>query len=183
MPSQSRHAQVHKLELRIRDIAQLFDLMDPSPLINKDLDRKTEDFIESWAFGCPRSGHFNITIHLEQLPPDGDPSATVTQAIHNFFSYKEELTKRSLKDMLYFGRIALVIGLVFVSLCLLLADGISRLWHHAGAEIARESLTIVGWVALWRPLQTFLYDWWPLQRKIRLYERLSKSRIKVIHKA
>jgi hypothetical protein len=43
-----------------------------------------------------------------------------------------------------------------------------------------ESLTIVGWVAMWRPLQIFLYDWWPLQRQIRLYQKLSSAHIQVI---
>jgi hypothetical protein len=69
---------------------------------------------------------------------------------------------------------------VFVSLCLLAADAIGSLGTNAGYNIARESLTIVGWVAMWRPLQTFLYDWWPLQRQIHLYQRLSSAHIQVI---
>ena len=28
--------------------------------------------------------------------------------------------------------------------------------------ILREGLTITGWVAMWRPLEVLLYDWWPL---------------------
>lgn len=75
---------------------------------------------------------------------------------------------------------SLVIGIVFVSLCLVAADAIGNLGTHTGTSIARESLTIVGWVAMWRPLQIFLYDWWPFQRQIRLYQKLSSAHIQVI---
>ena len=47
------------------------------------------------------------------------------------------------------------------------------------AEIARESLVIGGWVAMWRPLEIFLYDWWPIRAEARLFERLSAMIVKV----
>jgi hypothetical protein len=43
-------------------------------------------------------------------------------------------------------------------------------------EIAEEGLLIVGWVAMWRPLEIFLYDWRPIWRRCRLY---AKTRIPV----
>ena len=39
------------------------------------------------------------------------------------------------------------------------------------------NLIILGWVANWRPIQIFLYDWWPLRRRRRLYERLARAAI------
>jgi hypothetical protein len=104
----------------------------------------------------------------------------LTGAIHNHFSYKAEQTHSALKHLLQQGRMSLAIGIVFVSLCLFGADAIGKLGANAGFNIARESLTIVGWVAMWRPLQTFLYDWWPLQRQILLYQKLGSAHIQVI---
>jgi hypothetical protein len=40
-------------------------------------------------------------------------------------------------------------------------------------EIVRESLTIGGWVSMWRPLEIFLYDWWRVRREARLSDRLA----------
>jgi hypothetical protein len=34
-------------------------------------------------------------------------------------------------------------------------------------------MLIAGWVAMWRPLQIFLYDWWPLRRRNRVFGKLS----------
>jgi hypothetical protein len=180
MTKSSHPAPLHKLALRVREIAQLFNSMDPTPFLNKDLDPEANTFIETWATAYPSDSRFHITIHLALWPEDGDPTVMLTAAIHNHFSYKAEQTRKALKHLLKQGRISLAIGIVFVSLCLFVANVIGSLGANAGFNVARESLTIVGWVAMWRPLQIFLYDWWPLQRQIRLYHRLSSSHIQVI---
>ncbi len=64
--SADSHDVVQHLALRVRDIAQLFHSMDPSPFLNKDLDPEAERFIESWATEFSPSSSFYITIHLEQ---------------------------------------------------------------------------------------------------------------------
>ena len=50
------------------------------------------------------------------------------------------------------------------------------------AGVLRESLTIAGWVAMWRPTQLYLYDWWPLRRKQRVYTKLSRMPVEVIRR-
>ncbi len=171
---------VHQLELRVRELAQMFNSMDPTPFLNKDLDREAEAFIESWAMGYPPGSRLHITIHLEQLPAEGDPSALMTEAIHNYFIYKAGLVRRDLKQLLKQGRDSLLIGLSFVAVCLVAADFIGQHGTGTANTIARESLTIVGWVAMWRPLQIFLYDWWPLLRRIRVYKTLGHAHVRVV---
>ena len=173
-------APIHRLAVRVREIAQLFNSMDPAPFLNKNLDTEAEAFIETWASGFAPGSRFQISIHIEQWPSDGDPSEMLTGAVHNHFSYKAERTRSALKHFLRQGRTSLIIGLVFVSLCLIAADAIGNLGTNTGLTIARESLTIVGWVAMWRPIQVFLYDWWPFQRQVRLYEKLGSAHIQVI---
>jgi hypothetical protein len=36
---------------------------------------------------------------------------------------------------------------------------------------------IGGWVAMWRPLEIFLYDWWPLARRQRMFDKLARARV------
>jgi hypothetical protein len=43
-----------------------------------------------------------------------------------------------------------------------------------------EGLIILGWVANWRPIEIFLYEWWPLVRRRELYRRLSVASVRVI---
>jgi hypothetical protein len=40
--------------------------------------------------------------------------------------------------------------------------------------VLHESLVIGGWVAMRRPLEIFLYDWWPVRREVKLYRRLAR---------
>jgi len=94
---------VHQLELRVRDFGQMFNSMDPTPFLNKNLDREAEAFIEAWALGFPPDSQLHITIHLEHLPTEGDSSALMTEAIHNYFNYKSGLVRRDLKQILKQG--------------------------------------------------------------------------------
>lgn len=173
-------SEAHHLELRVRDMAQLFNSMDPTPFHNKDLDCDAEAFIETWAQGFDSHSALSLTIHLENFPTEGDPGALLNEAIHNHFDYKARQVRHSLSYLFRQGRASLLIGVAFVTLCLLVADAIAQLGKGTSIAIARESLTIVGWVAMWRPLQIFLYDWWPLLRRIRIYEMLVDATIRVV---
>ncbi len=169
----------HRIELRLRELAQLFNSMDPTPFHHKYLDPDAEQFIESWALEFPSDSRFHITIHLERLPAEGDPTAIVAEAIRNFFEYKAELVRRDLVLLFQQGRISLLIGLSFLAACLFGADAIAKLGDSTFLTIARESLTIGGWVAMWRPLEICLYDWWPLVRRRRVYRSIGRAQIHV----
>jgi hypothetical protein len=45
--------------------------------------------------------------------------------------------------------------------------------------VGRESLTIAGWVAMWRPMEIFLYEWWPLRRRWRVFEKMSHMKVEM----
>ena len=170
----------HHLELRVREMAQLFNSMDPTPFHNKAIDKEAEAFIETWAQGVPRKAPMHLTIHLQSMPTEGNPSALVTEAIHHHFADKAKSVRADLRDLFWQGRISLLIGVAFVTLCLLAADAIGHWGTSTAYTIARESLTIVGWVAMWRPIQIFFYDWWPLARRIAIARSLSRAHIKVV---
>ncbi|MGB9117640.1 MAG: hypothetical protein WCC91_20605, partial [Bradyrhizobium sp.] len=44
-------------------------------------------------------------------------------------------------------------------------------------RLVEESFLILGWVANWRPLEIFLYDWWPIALRRDLYRGLSSATI------
>jgi hypothetical protein len=72
-------------------MAQLFNSMDPTPFLNKDLDPSANDFIETWAAGHPLNSRFHLSIHIEQWPE----VATHQDADRpcNHFAYKAEQTR------------------------------------------------------------------------------------------
>jgi hypothetical protein len=70
------------------------------------------------------------------------------------------------------GLKALQVGALFLASCLVLAAAITRANVQPGSfgDILTQGLTIIGWVSLWRPVEIFLYEWWPLWRDVRVYD-------------
>ncbi len=174
-----RHPPVHQIELRVGRIAELFNSLDPTPFHHRDLDRDAEAFLENWALEFPQGSHFRILVHIEQMPPD-DPAPMVSEAIRNYFDDKSLLAKRSLRLLLIEGRTSLVIGLGFLALCLFGAELLSVFASNTFLKLLKESLLIGGWVAMWRPLQIFLYEWWPIVRRRRIYRNLGHASVQVL---
>jgi hypothetical protein len=168
----------HRIEVFVDRIEQLFNSMDPSPFHEKDLDNDAEEFIVGWAREFPRRDPVSLMVHVNQLPSHGDAQHLLETAVHNYFTYRAKLNRLEFRYLLKQGRTSLVIGLVFLSACLLTSQ---LLRYRAGTWpiILREGLIIAGWVAMWRPMEIFLYEWWPLLRRGRLYEKLSRMRVEV----
>ena len=175
----SAAAPVHQISLRLREIDQLFNSMDPTPFRHRDLDRNAEEFIESWAQEFPSGSRFLLVIHLEQKPDEEHPAELLAEAIHNFYADKAQLAERELRRQLRFGRTSLLVGLAFLSLCTLGAKAAAGLGGGPMADILREGLVIAGWVAMWRPIQVFLYEWWPILRRRRMLQNLGRAQVRV----
>jgi hypothetical protein len=171
-------APVHQISLRLREIGQLFNSMDPTPFRHRDLDPNAEEFIESWAQEFPSGSRYLLVIHLEKKPAEGD-AALLADAIHNFYGDKAQLAEHELRRMLRLGRTSLLVGLAFLTLCTLGAKAVAGLAGGSYGEILREGLVIAGWVAMWRPIQIFLYEWWPIVRRRRMLQNLSRAQVRV----
>lgn len=172
-----------RIELRLRELAQLFDSFDPAPFHEKDLDRDAEEFIVSWAREFPADAPLVFRLHL---PPDQrrfEPEKTVQVAIANYFAYRAGIARLDVRRTLQQGRGSLGVGLAFLIACLLLRSVLRSLQPHELLRFVDEGLLILGWVAMWRPLELLLYDWWPLLRRKRTYDNLARMRVEVLYDA
>jgi hypothetical protein len=170
------------IELELREMSQLFNSMDASPLENKDLNDDVEEFIVSSSEEYRPDQALTLRIYLEEWPAE-DPANLVQNSIHNYFAYRAGLNRLAFRRLMRRGRSSLLIGLLFLTACLFTAKLLLGDLRGTWAGILRESLTIAGWVAMWRPMEIYLYDWWPLRRKSRLYQKLSQIPVQMIAKA
>jgi hypothetical protein len=51
------------------------------------------------------------------------------------------------------------------------------------ATVLRESLLIGGWVAMWRPMDFFLYELWAMRSNIKVYDQLSRAAVRIVYAA
>jgi hypothetical protein len=162
------------IEIRLRELRQLFNTLDPSPFHERDLDTAAEEYLVSAAreIGA-RPG--KLVLHLPAQSTDEDALGAVT-AIRNYFGYRSRHTRQQLRLLLGRGAISLAIGLAFLGACLVLRRLLGDV-HDPGGTILSEGLLILGWVAMWRPVEIFLYDWWPELGRRRLFERIAHMQI------
>ena len=168
------------IEVHVAELKQLFNSIDPSPFRNKDLDPRAEEFIVGWAKDLPREAPLVLVVDLDRPAGLPDEAAVLRDAVHEFFSQRALAYRRRLRELFRVGRTSLMIGLVVLAAAIALGDFLGSLLKssHVG-EILRESLTIGGWVSMWRPLEVFLYDWWPIRNEARLSDRLATMPVRI----
>ena len=120
-------------------------------------------------------------VHLPVRHADTDAARGLQAALARFFAYRADVLGRDLKELFRVGRVSLLVGLAVLGLCLVASHAIAR-WgsdNYLGTFVGfvGESLIILGWVANWRPIEIFLYDWWPIWRRRNLYRRLAAATV------
>lgn len=161
---------MHTIDIRLRELAQLFDSLDPSPFHEKSLDRNAEAYLLECAGEFPANVAFQVLIHgpapLAAHVPD------IAAAIHAHFDAQYLLAERRHRRRMRILRFALLLGLAVLAIALLLRTLVVE-WPGATGEILAEGLLILAWVALWRPAEIALFDQWESRDQLRLLQRLA----------
>jgi hypothetical protein len=165
--------------LRLRELAQLFNSMDPSPFVDRDLDADAEEYIMSWARELPAGRDLELVIQLS-APSPNDPIEGVEDSVRRYFTSRAAIKRLEFGQLMRRGRLSLIVGSVFLATCLALGQLVSRSGAGPIADFIREGLSIAGWVALWRPLEIYLYDWWPLFEERRRLDLLARIRVRIV---
>jgi len=168
------------IEVRVHELAQIFNSLDPSPFTERDLDDDAEAYIVGWAREVDTGAAFRIVVHL----PDGELAKArdrgLESAIGNYFGYRAGMLERDLSDLARTGHRSLLIGIAVLAACLGLGQALRTAFPDwAFARVIAEGITIFGWVANWRPAEIFLYDIWAMRRRLHLYRRLADARIEL----
>ena len=168
------------LRIHIGELNQLFNAMDPAPFRERDLDPHAEEFIVEWARELRSDGPLGLAVQLDRQTGTPEEAAMLKDAVHEFFTQRAHVTRQRLRQVLRVGRTSLIIGLVCLSASIELSNLFSSRSGGDFTGVLSESFLIGGWVAMWRPLEVFLYDWWPILREARLLDRLSRMAVQIV---
>lgn len=170
-----------RIEVHVGELRHLFNSLDPTPFRERDLDPKAEEFIAGWARELHGDAPLCLVVHVDRGDPSSADVTMLREAVGEFFKQRALVTRRRLRQLLQVGRTSLVIGVAALTASIVLGDLIANLLAgNRFGGIFRESLLIGGWVAMWRPLEIFLYDWWPIRAEARLFDRLSDMPVHVV---
>lgn len=172
------------IEVHVGELKQLFNSMDPTPFRTRDLDPRAEEFIAGWASELHSDVPLGLVVHVDHGAASPAEASVLQEAVREFFRQRAVVTRRRLRQLLRVGRTSLLIGVAALTASLVLGDVASGLLADTRfGGIIRESLLIGGWVAMWRPLEVFLYDWWPVRAEARRFDRLGDMTVRIVPSA
>jgi len=166
------------IEIKLNQLQQVFNSLDPSPFLDRDLDDNAENYIINSVDEFPLNTPLKLVFYL---PSNEQNTARhlLPSALHNYFDYRQQGEQRKLRTIWRQGRVSLIIGLSFLFVCLSLSELISRFGSDTFIHFLEEGLLISGWVALWRPLEIFLYEWWPVSHQQKIFAKLAYIPIEI----
>ena len=169
-----REGDAYLVEVHLRELRTLFNSLDPAPFLDKDLDDEAEQYIVGAAQEFPLATPLKLVFHVPATTHDDPAAPLLADSIHGYFDYRAAHVARRLELLLRQGRLSLLIGIGFLFACLAARGVVAGTLTGTLRDILTEGLLISGWVAMWRPLQIYLYDWWPLVRHRRILRKISK---------
>lgn len=171
-----RDGGIWLIEIRLRELRQLFHHLDPAPFREKDLDPAAEAYIEDAVREIGPRQPCKLIVHLPAAERESEDARTLPEAFGHYFEYRARQAQVELRRLLGRGVVSLLIGLAFMFACISL-----RRWLAAvGSDgVLAEGLLLIGWVALWRPVEIFLYDWWPIRRQQKRFESIAQMPVEI----
>ncbi|MFZ8934363.1 MAG: hypothetical protein ACO20H_07470 [Bacteriovoracaceae bacterium] len=150
------------IEIRVAKLRQLFDERDPNPFTEKDLDDDAVDYILSSVqeVGIKKVGKIRV---LTSDIINDESSSIIQEAFKDYFHYREVIARKKLRAVINIGFKSLLIGIIFLMGATYISSAFkwpasdNFIWHFL-----KEGLILLGWVSMWKPINIFLYEWWPL---------------------
>jgi hypothetical protein len=166
--------------VRVHEVGQLFNSLDPSPFTERDLDDDAEAYIVGWAREVDVQGPFRIVVHLPASEVGKARERDLGSAIGHYFVYRVGMLERDLSDLFRVGWRSVAIGMIVLAVCIGLSQIVrTALPEWTAPQLLAEGIMIFGWVANWRPAEILLYDVWAARRRLDLYRRLADARVEL----
>lgn len=170
---------VEAVEIRLDRAIQLFDNHDPFPFRERSLAGAAEAYIVDNAENVSVRRPLRIVVHLPAQEAESQLAAVLGEAISSHFRERSNEAQQSLRKLFRDGRRSLAIGLAVLGVCLLGSAAVESYPGYRFPKLVAEGLVIFGWVANWRPMEIFLYEWWPIVRQRNIYRRLAAAPVLV----
>lgn len=159
------------------DVVSVDMLLDRgnTPFTTPGLHADVANHILEHARHFPVRNNFRIDVYVPEK--DIGQAEVVQLAIRHHFRITEIHAAHELSEIWRDGRLATMIGLLFMSFLLALGQLVTSITGNEISRLVTESMTVFGWVAMWRPAELLLYDHWPVRRNRILARQLAKAEV------
>jgi hypothetical protein len=173
-PRYRREGERTCIDVRVRAIEQIFDNRDPMPFLERDLDDDVALYLTECATDVGREP-LRIVFWSEASSLD---EAAVQRAFRNHFDYELGRARRRVRASARSARNGFFIGIALMVVLRVISEVfVMQLSPGDARRILHEGLVIVSWVALWRPIDLVLYDFWPVRERRQIIEQLRDAEV------
>jgi len=166
------------IDVKIQQIKQLYNEKDPAPFRERDLDVHFVEYIVSSYEEFSIKTPLKLVLHVAGDVLDESQRVDIKKSIYDFFRYEKILQKKKLKKIIKRGQFFLFLGIMGLLICLFLSELVIFYFPETKfGNFVSHGFIIAAWVALWRPIELILYDWWPCLDKIRIFNKLTNTQV------
>lgn len=164
------------IDITTSQVSDLYNDFDrQSPFIKKELD---QDMVEYLSESVQELGNvpFVIGFHFAE-EPDTDTRQRVRTSLANYYLYLKNTELTELARTMRTSLIYLLIGVALLFVTVWVNQSVSA-QSSVLSKVFAEGLTVAAWVSLWEALASFLVNWFPYSRQIRLYQRIADAPVR-----
>jgi hypothetical protein len=160
------------IEIDIHILAELFNPLDPSPLHARALASSAERYLITCADARRANASLQLRVHYPASLQAH--AAEISDGIHEHFRRAHALGQRKFKRRLRMGAGALAGGVFVLALSVGLRGTLGDATGRGLGSGFAEGLLILGWVAMWRPIEILLYAHWESHLNHAVLDRLAR---------
>ena len=163
------------VDVRVANIEQLFDNRDPAPFRERDLDPDLAEYLLDAGEDLADEPSLRIVVWLDTPCRPGE----IEDAMHAHFEEIIARNKRVRRRRRRIGQITLALASVLVVGLIALSQLVGKAIPGSIGEGLKEGLVISSWVAMWRPIETLIYDWIPARRERTIARKMLVAKIDI----
>ncbi len=179
--------QLHEITLPLDDIQDLF--ADPEPGSDRFVSGMDYLYGEVRVHTRVLNRLHRYTVNIE-LPREKINEGLLERTrakIKRYCQFKAEQSQKDLIVLRLQGLDALRRSIWLALICVALGIGASA-YSQSGINSVLEAVLLfivafcvlgAGWVAVWMPFEYFLYDGWPFQQNIRIYNQIADADVMI----
>jgi hypothetical protein len=177
--------QTRTVSVRLDAVDDLF--VDPDPGAERYVSGIEELYraIKVHTRVLKRPDKYQVTVELPLEKITDGLADEMGLKIKRYCQFKAEESHQSLMVLRHQGLDSVWVSVVALIPCLILGAiylwlsqrGINSVLEAVFLVVTLAVILSVGWVALWMPAETLLYDTWPFQQDMRVYQQLAEAEL------
>jgi len=164
----------------LRSVEEFFNAPTPDPLNGRfeELSGLDRTLRQLRRYEGKKAGELTLV-----LPPDQitvDLAERFKPALAGMCAVRMDDLAETKSAVRLMGRRELRFGLLFLAACLFLAGIVDASTRSDGffSHFLVEGLVIIGWIALWHPVDMLIYERWPAERDLLVFAQIQQMEIR-----